>query len=400
MNRPIRAVVLLDASVDRHVVETLVTSSPQLNVLDYLALDAVAASDSTADIVLIACADYSPEVADCLAEASRLRSTRPVVLMTGGLNGYVGDAFSHGADDIIALPDHDDTTAMTGATSEIVFMLEKAIARKRGAATGGASPLGGMICVLGLKGGSGKTLTVANLAVALALAGERVAVVDLDLQFGDIGLALGLSPDRTIYDLVRSGGSLDAEKLADFMPKHHSGVRALLAPTRPDHASVVTIEFLRDVYQLLRESNDFVIVDTPPSFAPEVIAAVDASTDVCMVAMLDSLSLKNTKLGLETLELMDYQSDRIKLVLNRADSKVGISLDDVAAIMGRRPSILIPSDRTLTRSINEGEPIAAANRRNDATRAFHALASVYLRDRQAKLPQPKRPPRRHVFGRN
>jgi len=158
-----------------------------------------------------------------------------------------------------------------------------------------------MICVLGLKGGGGKTLTSVNLAVALADAGHSVAIVDLDLQFGDVGLALGLEPERTIYDLVRSGGSLDAQKLEDFLTVHHSGLRALLAPARPDQAGVVTPEFLKDVYPLLRSTHEFVIVDTPPSFTPEVIGAVDESSEVCMVAMLDSLSLKNAKLGLETL---------------------------------------------------------------------------------------------------
>ena len=100
--------------------------------------------------------------------------------------------------------------------------------------------LGRMICVLGLKGGSGKTLTSSNLAVSLADAGHSVALVDLDLQFGDVGLTLGLRPEHTVYDLVRAGGTLDAEKLADFLTVHPSGIRALLAPARPDEAGVVT----------------------------------------------------------------------------------------------------------------------------------------------------------------
>ena len=146
-----------------------------------------------------------------------------------------------------------------------------------------------MISILGLKGGSGKTLTAANLAVALASEGHRVTIVDLDLQFGDVGLALGLSPERTVYDLMSSGGSLDAEKVEDFLLVHPSGARVLLAPARPDQAGMITSEFLRDVYAVLREVNDFVIVDTPPSFTPGVIAAIDSSTEICVVAMLDSL---------------------------------------------------------------------------------------------------------------
>jgi pilus assembly protein CpaE len=260
-----------------------------------------------------------------------------------------------------------------------VFTLEKAVARK-GTASAVNQALGEMVCVLGLKGGSGKTVTAANLAVALAETGKRVSVIDLDLQFGDLGLALGLAPDRTLYDLVQAGGSLDAAKVADFMATHPSGVRALLAPRRPDHAASVTSDFLREVFRLMREQSDFVIVDTPPGFTPEVIAAVDSSTSVCMVATLDALSLKNTRIGLETLEQMEYDAGKVRIVLNRADSNVGISREDVVAVMGASPAVLVPSDRDVTRSINRGEPITLWQRHSEATRAFHSLAKLYVTD--------------------
>jgi pilus assembly protein CpaE len=262
---------------------------------------------------------------------------------------------------------------------QLVFTVEKAMARRRGEATHTDHPLGRMICVLGLKGGGGKTLTSSNLATALATAGHSVAIVDLDLQFGDVGLSLGVAPERTVYDLVRSGGSLDAEKLADFLTVHPSGVRALLAPARPDQAGVVTAEFLAEVYPLLRSMHEFVIIDTPPSFTPEVIGAVDASSEVCVVATLDSLALKNGKLGLETLERMNYRG-RIRLVLNRADSNVGISREDVVAVMGIVPDVLVPSDRNITRSVNQGEPITLMQRRSEAAKAFNALAALYVAD--------------------
>src|SRR3954468_102897 len=127
-----------------------------------------------------------------------------------------------------------------------------------------------------------------------------------------------------------------------------------MAPTRPDQASAITIDFLRELYPLLRSAYDFVIVDTPPGFSPEVIASIDSSTHICLVGMLDSLSLKNTKLGLEALDLMGYGRDRIRLVLNRADSKVGVTQEDVVAVIGRQPDVLVPSHRDVARSVNEG----------------------------------------------
>jgi pilus assembly protein CpaE len=248
-----------------------------------------------------------------------------------------------------------------------------------------------MICVLGLKGGSGKTLTAANLAVSLAGAGHSVAVVDLDLQFGDIGLALGLRPDKTIYDLARSAGSLDEDKLDAYLVRHSSGARVLLAPTRPDHASAVTVDFLRDVFANLRAMHDYVIIDTPPGFTPEVIAAIDSSSNVCVVGMLDSLSLKNTKLGLETLELMGYDPTRISLVLNRADTRVGITHEDVAAIIGRLPDVFVPSDRQIPISVNEGTPIVLAEERSDAARSFRKLVDYYVRNGDERVTTPAQP---------
>jgi pilus assembly protein CpaE len=235
-----------------------------------------------------------------------------------------------------------------------------------------------MLIVLGPKGGTGKTLTSCNLGVSLAQADRRVALVDLDLQFGDVGLALGLKPQRPIYDLAKSGGSLDAEKVNAYLTEHSSGLRVLLAPTRPDHAGLVSIELLRETYAALRATHDFVIVDTPPGFTPEVIASIDGATDVCIVGMLDALSLKNTKLGLETLELMGFDPGRIRFVLNRADTKVGITKEDVLSIVGRQPDVLVPSDREVPLALNEGLPIVLANDRCEATRVFRELASRYI----------------------
>jgi pilus assembly protein CpaE len=381
MTGAMKATVVLDDRVDRVLVETVLTSSRDLDVSDFLEMSGFDPDHGGADDVLIvACDDFTPLVGDYLGATSQRHPTRPVILLcTAGVNGHVGEAMGAGADDILTLPKAGDQAAAQALSSEVAFSVEKALARKRGTPVPSAQTLGRMICVLGLKGGSGKTLTAANLAVSLASNDRKVAVIDLDLQFGDIGLSLGLSPERTLYDLVRSGGSLDAEKLEDFLAVHPSGVRALLAPARPDQAGIVTPEFLKDVYRLLLQMHDYVIVDTPPAFTPEVIGAVDTSSEACVVSMLDSPSLKNSKLGIETLELMDYQG-RLRVVLNRADSNVGITPEDVVAILGRKPDVLVPSDRNVVRSVNQGEPIALVHRRADAARAFRVLAELYLAD--------------------
>jgi pilus assembly protein CpaE len=369
----IRTLIALDTGVDRDLVQASLPPESDIHlvgVVDGLEDSWNTLQETPTDLLVIACAGYSDRALFLIDGAVKQRPERPVVVLGhDSPPGFVKRVFESGADDIVILPT---------SPADVRFAFEKAVARKQGAAVATGAALSPMICILGPKGGAGKTLVAANLAVSLASAGHKVAVVDLDLQFGDVGLALGLHPDRTVYDLAKSGGSLDAEKLEGYLAKHESGARVLMAPTRPDHAGVITTEFLRDVYALLRVSNDYVIVDTPPGFTPEVIAATDSSSHICMVGVLDALSLKNTKLGLETLDLMGYDEDRIKLVLNRADSRVGITPDDVQSVMGRKPDVLVPSDRDIPRAVNEGVPIVLLKTRSDAAKAFRGLADVYL----------------------
>ena len=373
MNQSVRALVAVDDGVDHALVQSaLPAHQPEIQIVgivDGLEEGWSTLQETPTDLLIIACAGYSDRVLFLIDGAVKQKSDRPVVVfITSPPDGFVRRIFEAGADDILVLPLDSD---------EVGFALQKAMARKQGTAVAAGVALSPMIVVLGPKGGTGKTVTSSNLAVSLATAGNKVAVVDLDLQFGDVGLSLGLAPEKTVYDLAKAGGSIDADKVDGYLAKHVSGVEVLMAPTRPDHAGVIRTEFLRDIYTTLRSSKDYVIVDTPPGFTPEVIASIDSSSHVCMVGMLDSLSLKNTKLGLDTLELMGYSQERVRLVLNRADSRVGITHDDVLAVVGHMPDVFVPSDRDIPRSINEGLPIVMAKDKSEAARAFRKLASLY-----------------------
>ena len=156
---------------------------------------------------------------------------------------------------------------------------------------------------------------------------------------------------------------------------------ALLSPVRPDQAAAVSIPLLRRLFEILRARYDFVIVDTPPAFSPEVIAAIDSSSHLCMVGMLDALSLKDTKIGFETLRQMGYDPENTTLVLNRADTSVGITQDDVRHLLGKTPDVLVPSDRAIPRAITAGQTIVEAEPRSGAARAFGELAAMFLQER-------------------
>ena len=373
MQAKARALVALDVGASQELVQQALPAEGEIEITGIVdGLDEAwrTLHETDVDLVVVACAGYSERALVFIEGVVRERPSRPVVAMCeGSPNGFVRRVFESGADDLLRLPE---------SAEEVTFALQKAVARKQGASTLTGAGLAPLICVLGPKGGTGKTLMAANLGVALAAAGNRVAAVDLDLQFGDLGLSLGLAPERTIFDLAKSAGSIDAEKIEAYLMQHESGLGVLLAPSRPDQAATVNVEFLREVYSGLRSRHDFVVVDTPPGFTPEVIATIDNSTDLVLVGMLDSLSLKNTKLGLETLELMGYDPSRISVVLNRADSRVGITADDVKAVLGRSPDVLVPSDREVPRALNAAVPIVVSKRGSGVGKALGRLADIYI----------------------
>jgi len=391
---PIRTFVILDAGVNRDDVERALPGTGEVEIVGIVeGIDEawVRLHETSNDLLVLAVQGQSELALQLIDRAVRERPRRPVVVLGyGSPDGFTRRVFAAGADDMILLP---------AAPDEVMFAFQKALARKAGGVESATFSRAPLICVLGPKGGTGKTLTATSLSVALAELGKSVVLIDLDLQFGDVGLCMGVAPEKTIFDLVRTGGSLDEEKVNGFLLTHSSGVKLLLAPARPDQAAVVSVDFLRELYATLRLMVDFVIVDTPPGFTPEVIATIDSASAICMIGMLDALSLKNTKLGLETLELMGFPRENIKLILNRAGSRVGISEAEVVAIMGREPDILIPSDRDIPRSVNEGMPILLARPQSEASQAFRKLASQFVQVDELPSPHTVRASRTNLWRR-
>jgi pilus assembly protein CpaE len=372
-SRPVKALLAVEPGVDAESVQDSLPSGEDFNVVGVVTSGEDALNwlrHGVADMLLVACAGYSDRALLLLDAVSRQNPDLSVmVLGHGSPNGFLKRAFEAGADDIVMLP---------ATPEQIHFEVHKLMVRKQGAESPVAAENSRLVCILGPKGGTGKTLTSTNLSVCLAQRGQSVALIDLDLQFGDVALCLGLPPERTVYDLAQSPGALDWDKLQAFLAMHSSGVHTLIAPRRPDQASAVGAELLREIYAILRANFDWVVVDTPPGFTAEVITSIDNSTEIVMVGMLDSLSLKNTKLGLETLELMKYDPERVFLLLNRAHSRVGISQSDVEAVLGRTPDVFIPSDREIPRTVNEGIPIVVARPQSEPAEAFGRLSDILL----------------------
>lgn len=231
-----------------------------------------------------------------------------------------------------------------------------------------------VVTVFSTKGGVGKSVIASNLGVALAAEGLRVVLVDLDLQFGDAGIMLSIEPRHTILDAVQALDRLDADMLGGFLSDHPSGLRVLLAPIRPEDSEVVTTTRVADVISLLKTMADVVILDTPGLLDETVLTAIDKSDTVLAVATMDLASIKNTRISLQKLRQLGYRNGLVRLVLNRADSKVLLEESEVEKAIGAKIKARIPSDRTVPRSVNKGVPVVLDAPRSQVSRSLSALA--------------------------
>lgn len=231
-----------------------------------------------------------------------------------------------------------------------------------------------VVTVFSAKGGVGKSFVATNLAVLMAQKHARVALVDLDLQFGDLAIMLQLFPARTISEASVNLERLDSESMAGYLTLHRSGVHLLAAPLEPGLAETIPPAATQRMLRLLRQQYDCVVIDTPALFTEHVLSALDDSDEVVFLTSLDVPSIKNTKLALQTLEMLGVGRDRIRLILNRADSQVGLRVQEVERMLGSRVAVQIPSSREVPLSINQGSPLAFADPRSAVTASLRELA--------------------------
>src|SRR5215210_7671568 len=296
----------------------------------------------------------------------REHTPAPVILLASGESSVLlEEALDADVSDVLLLPQ---------MTENVVFAIRKASHSGRKAA-GGSGRRGRVVTVFSPKGGTGKTVTATNLASTFAkYEGKKALLLDLDLQFGDAAIMLGLEPEKTIYDLVVAPGELDSEKLAGYTTRHTSGLDILPAPLRPEDAELVTEAKLARLLEVARESYDVIVVDTSPFFHGPMLATLDRTDELLLLAGLDVPTLKNVRLSLQTLELLSFPPDRIKLVLNRANSKVGMKPKEVESALDRKIAFEIPSDRIVPLAVNRGNPAVMSEPKADFSKAVRAMA--------------------------
>ncbi len=251
-------------------------------------------------------------------------------------------------------------------------------AERASAAGGGDGGEGGrIVTVFSPKGGVGRTTVAVNLAVAAASElGKRVVLVDGSFQFGDVGVLLNLNPkNKSIADLIPEMAEGDPESLDQVIVTHSSGLRVLLAPPSPEMAELITTPYLLRVLERLRESHDLVIVDSWPWFHETTLSLLDLSDEILALLTLEITNIKNIRLFLEVADQLGYPGGKIKLVLNRADSALGIRVSDVEHSIGRRIDHSIISDgRSVVYALNRGVPFVTGNRQAQVSQDILRLA--------------------------
>jgi len=235
-----------------------------------------------------------------------------------------------------------------------------------------------VITVFGAKGGIGKTSLAVNLAVKLAAGNKKVALVDLDLQFGDIHIFLDIDPKDTIAELVQEFFASNIDSVRSFMTVHSSGIHVLCAPKSPEHAEAISVEKIQSLISLLRTYYDYVIIDTPPNFSEITITAIESSSTILFMTGMDISILKNSKLCLSILESLQ-QAGKVRLILSRAVDMSSITVNDVQKILGYPIWAKIPSDYKLAvTALNRGVPYVISSPNSKLSQAISDVSTLIL----------------------
>jgi pilus assembly protein CpaE len=314
---------------------------------------------------------------DALTFADRLRMHRAglgVVLLRELVDvAVLAEAIRSGIREVVDAGDAEAVRAACRRSLEVSRQIAG------GAHSEDSAARGRLISVFSGKGGAGKSTIATNLAVAMAAGGSRrVLLVDLALSFGDVAIMLQLVPERSLVDAIPMAGRLDESGLRSLLTPYSPGLDTLLAPAGPADGERVTRDLVSETLRIARRVFDYVIVDTPPVFSDQVLAALDLSDWYLLLATPDIPSLKNLRLTLDMFDLLEYPRDERIVVLNRADSRVGLTLGDIERVI-RSPIVgHVPSTRDVPVSINQGTPLMVDHPTHPVSRAIRELAETHL----------------------
>jgi pilus assembly protein CpaE len=348
------------------------------------------------DVVLM---DINMPDMDGIAATETLTATAPgvavVMMSVQGEADYLRRSMLAGAREFLVKPfSSDELTSSIRNVSErerdkATRLQVVPVAPGGGAGSAGADGRepGLVVAVFSPKGGVGRTTLAVNLAVAAASElGKRVAIMDGSFQFGDVGVLLNLNPrGKSIADLIPELDAGESDSIDAFLIDHTAGIRVLLAPPTPETAEMITAAGVKRVLESLRMNHDLVVVDCTAFFNDTTLAILDSADIILTMLSLEITSIKNMRLFLEVAEQLGYESGKVRLVLNRADSALGIRVADVEHSIGRKVDETIVSDgRSVVYALNRGVPFFLSNREAQVSQDILRLARTVVGERSTK----------------
>lgn len=307
----------------------------------------------------------------------RFPSISIIIMSVQGEQEYLKKAMVAGAREYMVKPFSSDE--LTGTIRRVYELEQKRRRTGDAAGAGDRKKEPQVVTVFSTKGGVGKTTIVTNLAVSLLQESrQKVVIVDLDLQFGDVAVMLNVVPKRTITELIQDIGQMDAELMEKYLVAHSSGVKVLPCPTRPEYAELITGGHVEKIIEILKQSYDYIVIDTPPFFHETTLTALDQSSQILVVVGLDLPTIKNVKLSLEVLETL-HQKGKVKMVLNRSSSDIGIRCEDMEESLGLKVVSHIPSDgRVAVAAVNKGTPFVVSEPHSRIAESIRDLAQIVI----------------------
>ena len=308
-----------------------------------------------------------------------------IMMSIQGEREYIKRAMSAGARDYVIKPFGVNELI---ETIKRVFQVDQAKKKKISNPASASKLQSKVISVFSTKGGVGKTTIATNLAVEIAAStNKKVALLDFDLQFGDVAISLNLYVKNTITELIKDMSNVEHENdlIEEYMLTHYSGVKVLAAPIKPENAEYVNSEHIKKIIGILKGRFDYIIIDTAQGFDDTVITALDESDTILYISTLDLPSIKNTKNGLEVMKTLNYSNEKVRVVVNKSNESFGIKHLDFKAALNVDLFAIIPDDLpSVAISVNNGHPLVSHRRSSPVSKRIHKLALTIV---QAEKPK-------------
>ena len=385
----IRVMIVDDVSETRENVRKLLQFESDVDVVGVARTgkEAIQLSlDLNPDVVLM---DINMPDMDGISATEAIRAKQPtvqvIILSVQGDQNYMRRAMLAGARDFLTKPPMGDELISAIRRAGAMAQTERSktvqaqvapIVGNVGTVIGYGGPRGKIVTIYSPKGGTGTTTLAVNLALTLNNEDTRVALVDGNLQFGDVAVFLNEQGKNTIVDLAPRAEELDPEIVEDVMLKHAaSGLHILAAPSRPEYAEKVSSNQFVKVLEYLRQMYAYVIVDTASLLTDPTLAAIDVSDLIVLVTTQDIPSIKNCRLFLDLLQTLGIERDRILFVMNRYDKRINITPERVTENLKQEVVSVVPLDEaTVTKAVNRGIPFVLESKNQPAARGVFSLA--------------------------